>query len=364
MIPRQPRSTLFPYTTLFRSSAYCTRWSGLDRHAALDELPDLSLRVREGAQDLAGVLAELRRRGGRRLGHAGDADRAVHGREAPEAGVLELGQEAVGPELRIARDLRIGRQDRERDVVRLETRPPVHRVLGGEDHVEGRDELLDVRAPSRGLGEARIGHEVGTADDPAEAGPELLRIHEGELQHAAVARPVVHGAEAPGALAWELGRERRAAELGLDVPRVRPGTRGEERGAHLEAAAGALTREEGEHDRAEEGEGGRMIAGAAGELPERALGREEARLEPRARPVDNRVVARLLRLRPRLAEPRGARVDKARVERREVLPAELELLEGGGAEVRQEDIGGAGQPVEDRDAVEIFQIERDAPLRA
>ena len=107
-----------------------------------------------------------------------------------------------------------------------------------------------------------------------------------------------------------------------------------------------------------------MIAGAAGELPERALGREEARLEPRARPVDHRVVARLLRLRPRLAEPRGARVDEARVERREVLPAELELLEGGGAEVRQEDVGGAGQPVEDRDAVEIFQVERDALLRA
>src|SRR5204862_4538831 len=195
-----------------------------------------------------------------------------------------------------------------------------------EDRVEDRDQLLGVRAAWAGLGKARVFDEVGATHRASEGRPEPVRVHQGELEHSAVARLVVD-ADAAGLRAGELGREGGAAELGLDAPGIRPGAGGEERRADLQAAARALAREEGERDGAEERERGGVIARAPGELAQRALRRQEARLEPRARPVDDGVIARLVRLRPRLAERRGARVDEARVEGGEVVPAKPEPRE-------------------------------------
>src|SRR5438876_11839469 len=58
MIPRPPRSTLFPYTTLFRSSqnlgflAQQTHQLGHGRRACAHDLPLLTLRRRREGEDL------------------------------------------------------------------------------------------------------------------------------------------------------------------------------------------------------------------------------------------------------------------------------------------------------------------------
>src|SRR5256885_4179816 len=50
MIRRPPRSTLFPYTTLFRSEEHPAPGQGIDHHAA-EEQADRSARSRDRAPD-------------------------------------------------------------------------------------------------------------------------------------------------------------------------------------------------------------------------------------------------------------------------------------------------------------------------
>src|SRR5439155_7854778 len=80
--------------------------------------------------------------------------------------------------------------------------------------------------------------------------------------------------------------------------------------------------------------------------------------------LHERLVARALGGRAGPAEGRDRAVDQARIFGREALPAEAELLHGPGAEVLDEDVGAAGQPPDDLDALRRLEIHRDPALVA
>src|SRR6266446_10128616 len=87
MIRRPPRSTLFPYTTLFRSRRRATRassaptWAWWRRFAA----PPAGARPRPGAATARSASAGGRSRR-RRSGHLDPARRTLHGHAHAEAG--------------------------------------------------------------------------------------------------------------------------------------------------------------------------------------------------------------------------------------------------------------------------------------
>src|SRR2546422_9354426 len=95
MIRRPPRSTLFPYTTLFRSVPGCCR-GGLLRGVdggGRGGLPR-GYRARGGGAALARAGAGATDRPGRRVGRRGVG--AAHSMEGPAPGVLPRGPAPVG----------------------------------------------------------------------------------------------------------------------------------------------------------------------------------------------------------------------------------------------------------------------------
>src|SRR3712207_8231547 len=67
MIRRPPRSTLFPYTTLFRSSVFPSRSRGAWRPA-----PSCTIRVTPVATSVAAAVAEARQAKGRSEEHTSE----------------------------------------------------------------------------------------------------------------------------------------------------------------------------------------------------------------------------------------------------------------------------------------------------
>src|ERR1019366_1771016 len=98
--------------------------------------------------------------------------------------------------------------------------------------------------------------------------------------------------------------------------------------------------------------------------PQPALRGEQACLDARARPVADRVEARLVDLIARVAETGTMRVDQARIDRLQLGPAQTEALERLRAVIGEEHIGALDKAAKDIARLGRLQVDRQAALAA
>ena len=107
-----------------------------------------------------------------------------------------------------------------------------------------------------------------------------------------------------------------------------------------------------------------MVPRAVARRPQPAVQRKQARLDARARPVADRVEARLVDLLARVAEAGAVRVDQARIDRLQLGPGEAEALERPRTMVGEEHVGALDQAAQDGARLGRLQVDRQAALAA
>src|SRR6266849_6247468 len=140
MIRRPPRSTLFPYTTLFRSSS--TSGSGrfqirrVRDCAASTKTVDIASRETKFFQHLVVMLADSRRAPGRYLSNTVYLNRTADGRGQLLAGSFKRNDDVIRSQLRIINDFLRLTHGAERDLSAAEDFVPMRHWLRTKNLIE------------------------------------------------------------------------------------------------------------------------------------------------------------------------------------------------------------------------------------
>jgi hypothetical protein len=127
------------------------------------------------------------------------------------------------------------------------------------------------------------------------------------------------------------------------------------------AAAGALALEQGAGERKGGHRAGRVIDRRRAELDRVDLRRSGRRHQP-GRRLDHVIIGGLPAARPVPAERRDRAVDEARIDRRHRLPTEPQRIESAGTIILDHDVALRDQPLQDRAAGLVLQIESQRAL--
>ena len=149
-----------------------------------------------------------------------------------------------------------------------------------------------------------------------------------------------------------------------DVGRQHPHGGAEQRDVDLEALAGALALVERGGDAARERHAADEVAERGTLLQRRLAGGREAVGDAAARPERHAVVAAAARVGAAAPLAGAAGVDQARVDRPQIVPGEAQALARVVEEAGEEDVGAGDQPVEQRAALGLAQVDAEAALVA
>src|ERR1051326_5370839 len=174
----------FPERRRYRVSPTPTIATLLPSSAIDDPLPDgaraeqaLDLRFVEAglAQHVAGVLGQSRRAARHQARRGAQLDRLRQRAEAPEHGMLPLGDRRVRLDLGVRENLLEAVHPARADVVLLEQRDPIRPVAGPEDLAERRHHFRAMLDAILHVLELRVLDQVGPADRRRQALPEGIR---------------------------------------------------------------------------------------------------------------------------------------------------------------------------------------------
>ena len=232
----------------------------------------------------------------------------------------------------------------------------------GEDLVEQSDELAGVNRPGGQAVEALVGDPLGMADRSGQGGPVAVTLEADDPEGTAVpCRVIVHDGAVHRFSHSDIQRPA-PHEHDVEVEADGVAALAQQGGRDDLTVAGAGLLDEGGADHGGTGHGCRVVAHAASLERQGATGRTQRLGDAGSRPKGRDVVGAPFCVRPLQAIPGDDGVDQAGVTLVYLVGAEPDALEGGRAQVRQEDVGPCHQLIREVQATFVRKVECNGAL--